>query len=72
MNKDIAEGKWTQLKGEIIKRWGKITDDRLDVLKGDATKLAGQVQEAYGISRDEAEEQVRQWEKDRRKMSSAA
>jgi uncharacterized protein YjbJ (UPF0337 family) len=64
MNKDIIEGKWEQLKGGVQKNWGKLTDDDLDVIKGDAKILAGKVQERYGITKEEAEEQVKnyKWE----------
>lgn len=61
MNKDIIEGKWEQLKGGVQKNWGKLTDDDLDVIKGDAKILAGKVQERYGITKEEAEEQVKKY-----------
>ncbi len=34
MNKDILEGKWKQLSGEIRKKWGELTDDDLDQAMG--------------------------------------
>ncbi|NLC54485.1 MAG: CsbD family protein [Erysipelothrix sp.] len=58
MNKDTLEGKWEQLKGNVQKQWGKLTNDDLDVIKGDAKILAGKVQERYGITKEEAEKQV--------------
>ncbi|MBK5253301.1 MAG: CsbD family protein [Peptostreptococcaceae bacterium] len=58
MNKDIMEGKWEQVKGEVQKKWGKLTDDDLDVIKGDAKKLAGKLQEKYGMTKEEAEKAV--------------
>ncbi|KNZ41218.1 CsbD family protein [Acetobacterium bakii] len=58
MNKDIFEGKWEQLKGKAQKNWGKLTDDDLDKVKGDAKILAGVIQEKYGISKEEAEKKV--------------
>jgi CsbD-like. len=42
--------------------WGKLTDDDLDVIAGKRDQLAGRVQEAYGVSKDEAEKQIRDWE----------
>ncbi len=59
MNKDILEGKWEQTKGEIQKKWGKLTNDDLDVIKGDTKKLAGKLQELYGLSKEEAEKQIK-------------
>lgn len=62
MNKDIIEGNWKQLKGKAQQQWGKLTDDDIDVIAGKRTELAGRIQERYGITRDEAEKQVRDWE----------
>jgi uncharacterized protein YjbJ (UPF0337 family) len=61
MNKDKAAGQWKQLKGKVKEQWGKLTDDDLMVLEGDAEQLAGRVQERYGIAKDEAERQVREF-----------
>ena len=58
MNQDILEGKWKQLRGEVKSRWGKLTDDDLDRIEGDAEKLVGLLQERYGIARDEAQRRV--------------
>lgn len=62
MNKDIISGKWTQLRGDVQKRWGKLTNDHLDVINGDRLKLVGKIQEAYGVARDDAERQVSEFE----------
>ena len=40
------------------KKWGKLTNDDLDVVKGDAKKLVGKLQEKYGMTKEEAEKQV--------------
>ncbi|MBG7622533.1 CsbD family protein [Herbaspirillum sp. AP02] len=62
MNWDIVEGNWKQFKGKAKEQWGKLTDDDLDVIAGKRDQLAGRVQEAYGVSKDEAEKQVRDFE----------
>lgn len=61
MNWDQIEGKWTQLKGSAKDHWGKLTDDDLDRAEGNRDKLAGCVQEKYGVAREEAERQVDEW-----------
>lgn len=43
-------------------QWGKLTDDQLDVIAGKRQELAGKIQETYGISRDEAEQQLKDFE----------
>jgi uncharacterized protein YjbJ (UPF0337 family) len=62
MNWDRIEGNWKQFKGKVKQEWGKLTDDNLDVIAGRRDMLAGKVQEAYGISKDEAEKQIKKFE----------
>ncbi len=62
MNWDIVEGNWKQFKGKIKAQWGKLTDDHLDVIAGKRIALAGKIQEIYGISKDEAENQIKNFE----------
>jgi uncharacterized protein YjbJ (UPF0337 family) len=61
MNWDIIEGKWEQWKGDARIQWGKLTDDDLDVVAGNKTKLAGKIQEKYGVSKQKAEDAIEQW-----------
>ena len=62
MNWDRIEGNWKQFKGSVKEQWGKLTDDELDVIGGHKDKLLGKLQESYGISKDEADRQVAEWE----------
>ncbi len=63
MNWEIAEGNWKQFKGKVQAQWGKLTDDQLDVIAGKRVELSGKIQEAYGITLDEAEKQIKDFEK---------
>lgn len=58
MNKEELKGKWNQLKGEVKKQWGKLTDDDLDRIEGNRDILIGKIQERYGKSKEEAEREV--------------
>jgi uncharacterized protein YjbJ (UPF0337 family) len=58
MNWDQIEGKWKQAKGVIKQKWGKLTDDDLDMIAGKKDQLVGKIQERYGISREEAKKEV--------------
>ena len=62
MNWDQVEGNWKQFKGKAKERWGRLTDDELDVIGGRRDQLLGKLQEQYGIGKDEAEAQVRDFE----------
>ena len=63
MDWNIVEGNWKQFKGKVKAQWGKLTDDHLDVIAGNRDQLAGKIQETYGITKDEAEQQIKQFEK---------
>lgn len=62
MNWDQIQGNWKQFKGTAKQQWGKLTDDQLDVIAGKRDLLAGKVQEAYGVTKEDAEKQVATWE----------
>ena len=62
MNWDRIEGNWKQFKGKAKERWGRLTDDELDIIAGRRDQLLGSLQEQYGIGKDEAEAQVRDFE----------
>jgi uncharacterized protein YjbJ (UPF0337 family) len=62
MNNDRIAGNWKQMKGKIKEQWGKLTDDEIDQLEGKSDQLAGKLQERYGIARDEAERQAREFQ----------
>jgi uncharacterized protein YjbJ (UPF0337 family) len=54
MNKDIFKGKWNQVKGEVKKQWGDLTDDELDRIEGSYDKMVGKLQERYGYNKQKA------------------
>jgi uncharacterized protein YjbJ (UPF0337 family) len=58
MNWDRVEGNWKQYQGKVVEHWGKLTHDDLDRMKGKREQLEGKLQEAYGISRDQAKKDV--------------
>ena len=68
MNWDRIEGNWKQFKGNVKQQWGKLTDDQLDVTSGKRDALVGKIQEAYGISKDEAEKQMTTWQGTQKEM----
>jgi uncharacterized protein YjbJ (UPF0337 family) len=72
MNWDRLEGNWKQVKGKLKERWGRITDDQLDIIAGKRDHLVGVLQESYGIAKDEAERQIKEWEKSSERLFGAA
>ncbi len=65
MNWDIVEGKWSQQDGSVKEKWGDLTDDELTEVDGKKDKLAGKLQEKYGWSKQEAENQIDEFFKDK-------
>ena len=63
MNQDQAQGKLTQLNGKIKETWGKLTDNDLALLDGKRDQFLGKVQEAYGLSKEDAEKRFGEMEK---------
>ena len=57
MNEDVFEGRWKQLKGDMKRQWGKLTDDDFDRAEGNRDKLVGSLQERYGWERNRAEKE---------------
>ena len=66
MNWDRIEGNWTRFKGAAKQQWGKLTDDEIDGVAGKRDALSGRIQEAYGVSKDEAEDQLAEWQQKQR------
>jgi uncharacterized protein YjbJ (UPF0337 family) len=55
MDSDIVKGKLKQLRGEIKRKWGRMTDDDLMETEGSLEKMIGRIQERTGERRDEIE-----------------
>jgi len=58
MNWDRIEGNWKQLSGKAQEKWGRLTDDHIQVVAGKRDQLTGKIQELYGLSKDEANKQI--------------
>jgi uncharacterized protein YjbJ (UPF0337 family) len=56
-------GNWTHWRSLVRERWGRLSDDELDVIGGQREQLAGRIQELYGLSKSEADRQLKNWER---------
>ena len=61
MNEDTLKGLWHQLKGQLRKKWGRLTDDDIDQIQGQRDILLGKLQELYGKNREENERELDRW-----------
>jgi uncharacterized protein YjbJ (UPF0337 family) len=58
MNWDQVEGKWKEMKGKFRSKFGKLTDDDIEVIAGKKDQLIGRLQQRYGYTKDEAEREA--------------
>lgn len=54
-NLQNLQGQWNQLKGEVKKKWGQLTDDDLRWTNGNVDQLVGRIQERTGEKREQIE-----------------
>jgi uncharacterized protein YjbJ (UPF0337 family) len=52
VNENIIKGKWLEIKGDIRKAWGNLTDDDLEKTKGDMAAIGGLLQQKYGATQE--------------------
>jgi uncharacterized protein YjbJ (UPF0337 family)/uncharacterized membrane protein YtjA (UPF0391 family) len=52
INENTLKGKWREVRGEIQKAWGKLSDDELDKAKGDLKAIGGLIQQRYGEAQE--------------------
>lgn len=63
MNWEIIERDWEQLKEKVMAEWDNLSADSVDQIAGRRDQLTARIQEAYGISKEEAEEQIKAFER---------
>ena len=62
--KDILEGKWHELKGQVRQTFAKLTDDDVERLSGKMEELSGVVQQKYGYNKAKADDEIHAWLKE--------
>jgi uncharacterized protein YjbJ (UPF0337 family) len=66
MNWDQIKDQWHEVKGALCAKWGELTDDEIEELRGNREKRIGKIREKYGLATAEAERQVDEWSKSHR------
>jgi uncharacterized protein YjbJ (UPF0337 family) len=61
MDWNHVEGNWKQIKGRVKEKWGKLTDDDLDVINGHQEQLEGKIQQRYGFAKDQIRKDIEDW-----------
>ena len=65
MNENTVKGNWLQFKGKVKEQWGKLTDDELTEIAGNRDKMAGKLQERYGWTKEEADDKLNEFFRDK-------
>jgi len=56
VNAQVLQGQWNQIRGELKKRWGQLTDDDLRFSNGNIDQLVGKIQSRTGEAREAIEQ----------------
>jgi uncharacterized protein YjbJ (UPF0337 family) len=62
MDWKFAEANWQQFRCEVLANWGRLTSVHLDVIAGRRASLSNEIKEAYGVTDQEAERQIKSFE----------
>jgi uncharacterized protein YjbJ (UPF0337 family) len=72
MNREQFEGNWHQLKGKLKEKWGKLTNDDIEIINGEYEQFLGILQQKYGYSKEQAEKETNNWNLQNRKEGHPA
>lgn len=59
MDWGFIEDNWTQMRGNLLRQWGRLTDRQVDAIAGHRDRLARTIREIYGFTSEEAENQIK-------------
>jgi uncharacterized protein YjbJ (UPF0337 family) len=62
MDWNHVEASWQQFRGEVHANWGRLTPVHLDIIAGRRACLSNEIEEAYGVTSEEAERQIKSFE----------
>jgi uncharacterized protein YjbJ (UPF0337 family) len=55
VNTQVLQGQWNQVRGQLKKKWGQLTDDDLRFANGNIDQLIGRIQHKTGEAREAVE-----------------
>lgn len=58
-NQEEFKGKFNEIKGEIKKKWGEVTDDELTKTRGNGEALLGVIQQKFGAQKEEIQNHLK-------------
>ena len=61
MNWDRIQGDWKQFGGKVREKWGSLTENDLETIKGQRQQLEGLLQQRYGYTKEQVKKAVDDW-----------
>ena len=58
----FEQSTWIKTRNSIKAQWSELTDDQLDAIAGKRDELVKRLEENFGVSRQDANRQVEEWE----------
>lgn len=62
MDWSSIQGRWDEYKAAAKRQWDKLSEQQLQGTRGNREYLAKRVQEAYSLTREEAEREISAWQ----------
>lgn len=62
MNWSAIESGWKDYKANAKQQWSKLSDEQVEKTLGKRADLSSQVQQAYAVSKEDAECQISEWQ----------
>jgi uncharacterized protein YjbJ (UPF0337 family) len=62
MNWSNIESGWNDFKASAQQQWSKLTNEQVAGTMGKREQLSSRVQEAYSLSKEDAERQISDWQ----------
>ena len=72
MNWSTIESGWKDYQANAKEQWSKLSPEQLDKTRGKREDLSSQVQQAYALSKEDAERQISEWQSKQTEKQPAA
>lgn len=59
---DRIERDWARFRHHAKRRWDRLGEQQLESIAGRRALLAARIRDAYGVTREEAERQLAEWQ----------
>lgn len=61
MNWHDVENQWTDIRKKALSNWNALSEEAVDATQGKPAALSALIQQTYGVSADDADQQLETW-----------